>query len=127
MKSVLSAIPQYKFRSCYIPLSVLLEINKILRSFLLGRTKINTLDFLGTYKLNCSSFSNRGVELRDAKWFYKALIGKQTYKLFTSTDSLWTRIVRAKYPISSISSPLRNCSWTWRAVWHKNSLIKDNL
>lgn len=78
----------------------------------------------------CLPKNEGGLGFRDFKFFSWALLGKQAWTIFMSSDSLLGSMLKAKYcPHSSFlkaelgSSP----SYAWRGIWEARWVVKRGL
>ncbi|XP_074284168.1 putative mitochondrial protein AtMg00310 [Silene latifolia] len=74
----------------------------------------------------CQSKSLGGMGFRDFRLFNIALLGKQVWRLLTEPESLWARLIRAKYyPTGFIMSASlgHNSSYTWRGFLEARDLL----
>jgi len=70
--------------------------------------------------------SRGGLGFRDMEAFNLSMFGKQSWKLLTDSNSLLTRVLKAKYfpRRDFLDAPLgHNPSYTWRSLWSTQSLL----
>jgi hypothetical protein len=71
-----------------------------------------------------------GMGFRDLMCFNKALLEKQCWRLFQSTDSLISRIMKAKYYLESsiLETNLGTKTiFAWSSIHGARDLVKDGL
>ena len=72
----------------------------------------------------------RGMGFRDLSCFNKALLAKQVWRMWTTTESLVARIMKAKYHpnCSILEAPLlAKPSFAWRSIQGYCAFIKEGL
>ncbi|XP_074271199.1 putative mitochondrial protein AtMg00310 [Silene latifolia] len=71
-----------------------------------------------------------GLEFRDFRLFNLALLGKKAWRLITNPDSLWSRLMKARYcPEGEFmtASIGHNPSYTWRSIFEARSVLEQGL
>ena len=70
--------------------------------------------------------SQGGLGFRNLEAFNLSMLGKQSWKLLTDSNSLLTRVLKAKYFLGRdfLDAPIgHNPSYTWRSLWSTQSLL----
>ncbi|XP_041015991.1 uncharacterized protein LOC121258495 [Juglans microcarpa x Juglans regia] len=98
LKSVIQSIPTYCMGIFLIPKGILRNINKLMQSFWWGikknqNSKMHWLNWKGLGK----GKQVGGLGFRDFEDFNKALLAKQGWRIITNTQSLASRVLKAKY------------------------------
>jgi hypothetical protein len=77
-----------------------------------------------------NSKASGGMGFRDFTCFNKALLAKQSWRLWSNPDSLVARLMKAKYysKTSILESKIgRRPSFVWRSIWSSCDLLKEGL
>jgi hypothetical protein len=70
-----------------------------------------------------------GMGFKSFKAFNMAMVGKQAWKLVSNPESLFTRLLKAKYfPIGDYFGDGigHNPSYVWRSIWSIGVLVQEN-
>lgn len=96
IKAVLQAVPTYVMSCFLLPLSLVQEIEQMVRQYWWGGNNTKSLNWLAWNRL-CRSKKNGGMGFRNLESFNNALLAKQAWRLVTSPDILLSRIIKARY------------------------------
>lgn len=96
IKAVLQAVPTYVMSCFLLPLSLVQEIEQMVRQYWWGGNNTKSLKWFAWNRL-CRSKENGGMGFRNLESFNKALLMKQAWRLVTSPDILLSRIFKARY------------------------------
>ncbi|XP_074301145.1 putative mitochondrial protein AtMg00310 [Silene latifolia] len=83
-----------------------------------------------SWKKLCQPKGMGGMGFRDFKLFNLALLGKQAWRLTTETESLWARVMKARYYPNGdfLSSNISNHpSYTWRRIHEAKEVLDLRL
>lgn len=80
-----------------IPASVACRLEKLRRDFLWGGMGEEAKLHLVQWKKVCSPMQNGGLGFRNLCMFNQALLGKCLWRYNQEEDSLWRKIIDAKY------------------------------
>ncbi|XP_024630938.1 uncharacterized mitochondrial protein AtMg00310-like [Medicago truncatula] len=114
-------------RAFIIPSSLCEELERIMNSFYWGSKKNGRrgINWMKWDKLTLHK-SRGGLSFRDMEAFNLSMLGKQSWKLLTDSNSLLTRVLKAKYfpRMDFLDAPLgHNPSYAWRGLWSTQSLL----
>ena len=98
IKSVVQAFPSYCMEAFLIPNSLCQELERRMNSFYLGLKKNGSRDinWMKWDKFTLHK-SRDGLGFRNMEAFNLSMFGKQSLKLLTDSNSLLTRVLKAKY------------------------------
>ena len=130
LKAVIQTIHTYSLSVFRMPKTLCMEINALMQNFWWGYKKNDKrIHWMSWEKMGLSK-SRGGMGFRDLVAFNTALLAKQLWRLWKTTDSLTARILKAKYyPNCSIlevglgSKP----SFAWSSIHGAGGLVKDGL
>ncbi|XP_058767513.1 uncharacterized protein LOC131641227 [Vicia villosa] len=131
IKSVLQSIPTYIMSLFLIPSSLIDEIEKMMNSFWWGhkRDRAKGIHWLSWDRLSMPKVDG-GMGFKNLNAFNLAMLSKQAWRLTTNTDSLVSRLYKARYFPNSdyLSSNIgHNPSYVWRSIWSSKFVIKGGL
>lgn len=120
-KAVLSSIPVHTMSTISMPKSLLGSLDKVSRSFLWGSSSEQRKQHLIGWKKVYKPKNEGGLGIRSSLAMNKALLGKVGWRLLHDKDSLWARVLRAKYNVCDVHDKswlVVKGSWssTWRSV-----------
>ncbi|CAA0819658.1 Unknown protein [Striga hermonthica] len=128
-QSVLSTMPFYSMQTVWLPLSILDELEKHCRRFIWGGSTTHRKASLVSWETVCKPKDDGGLRLKYQRKMNDALLMKLGWQLLTRPDTLWVRIMKAKYKLNVpnllANGNLPKGSITMRAVgkiW--NNLMK---
>jgi len=127
IKSVAQAIPSYCMGAFLIPNSLCEELERMMNSFYWGSKKNGRrgINWMKWDKLTLHK-NRGGLGFRNMEAFNLSMLGKQSWKLLTDSNSLLTRVLKAKYfpRRDFLDAPLgHNPSYTWRSLWSTQALL----
>ena len=98
IKSVANAIPSYIMSLFFLPKSLCLEINSVLRKFWWGfpHDKNHNLSFLSWEKI-CQPKALGGLGICSMEFINKSLLARLGWKMLTNEPLLWVDALRGKY------------------------------
>lgn len=119
LKSVIQSIPTYCMGIFLIHKGILRNINKLLQSFWWGIRNQNPrcIGLIGKPLERANK--KGGLGFRDLEDFNLALLAKQGWRLITNTQSLASRVLKAKYfPTTKFSNARVRIgdSFVWRSI-----------
>jgi hypothetical protein len=128
IKSVLQAIPSYVMSLFLLPDTIITTIERLLNSFWWGCGGSNNrgIHWMSWEKLSMHK-SQGGMGFKDRISFNLAMLGKQGWKFQTDTNSLVSRIFRARYfPRGSYltASLGHNPSYAWRSILQAGFIVR---
>lgn len=109
IKAVLSSLPLYYLSFFKMPVGVMSKCNSIMRRFLWGGSEGDAKIAWVRWEQVCKSFDEGGLGVKDLKSFNCALLGKWRWRLLMEENSLWCRVLNAKY--KGTVKPLDSCWW----------------
>lgn len=118
VRSVLLAIPNYFMYTIRVHVSVCNEIERLASNFIWGSIE-NSRKTLLSWDDCCHPLNSDGLGLRKLNVQNKTFLIKLVYRLLSSIESLWVRVLRNKYNVqrallNSISQS--NCSFVWKSL-----------
>ncbi|XP_074271735.1 uncharacterized protein LOC141595669 [Silene latifolia] len=119
IKAVANSLHTYVMSIFKIPAQFCVELRSLISRFWWGHEEGKRGISWVSWKRLCQPKSIGGMGFRDFHMFNLALIGKQVWRLVTEPDSLWARIMSAKYyPGGDVMSAClgSNPSYTWRGI-----------
>lgn len=119
IKSVLSPQPNFSMANYLLPKKLCKEMNRIMRNFLWGFNEGNNHVYLKAWKMICRAKGSGGLGIRDVEEMNKACILKLCWRLLTEEDSLWAKVIKARYfPNCSLwqAGKGNHPTWTWQAI-----------
>ncbi|CAN1752592.1 LINE-1 retrotransposable element ORF2 protein [Linum perenne] len=129
VKSVLQAIPIFSMNVFMLPITLVIEIERLINSFWWGD---NTNGERGIawmrWERLCVKKNDGGLGFKDLHAFNMAMVGKQGWKLMMDKDALVTRIFKAKYfpKKDFLSATLKNNpSFAWHSILSTQSLLRN--
>ncbi|CAL1354280.1 unnamed protein product [Linum trigynum] len=125
VQSVLASLPAYTMQTSFLPANVRDYIDRKTRAFIWGSTesgrKIHQVD----WETICHPIDEGELGLRSATRTNEAFMLKLAWRLLTEPESLWARVVRAKYLQETVNGLQPRTSGRisnlWRGVlriWH---------
>ncbi|KAA3455485.1 reverse transcriptase [Gossypium australe] len=130
IKSVLQAIPTYSMSCFLLPRTFYEELERIIANFwwqkAYGKKGIHWCQ----WQYLCRSKEEGGMGFRSLAKFNVALLAKQGWRIMNNTDSLVTRLFKAKYfPNTNFlnSSLGNNCSYTWKSIWAAKGVLGEGI
>jgi len=118
LKSVLSSLPIYALSFFKAPAGIISSIESIFNCFFWGGSedhkKISWVD----WNTVCQSKEVGGLGVRRIREFNYALLGKWCWRLLVNRNSLWFRVLLARYGVegSQLLDGGRNASSWWRVI-----------
>ncbi|KAL4282105.1 hypothetical protein GQ457_03G003350 [Hibiscus cannabinus] len=129
VKSVLASVPIYFISIFAIPATIKSLLSKLIARFLWGSLDKKAVHWV-SWETMCLPKSRGGLGLVDFGIKNRALLNKWLWKYGTEPNSLWRRIIAAKYEGESSSLlPVNlnpaNKSWIWRNLLKPLSNSED--
>src|SRR5687768_16978813 len=83
-----------------------------------------------SWDVMCTPKCLGGLGFKDLEVFNVALLGKQAWRLVHKENSLFSKVMKAKYypNCSFLDSYLGNLgSYSWRSIWGAKALLKEGV
>lgn len=117
-KSVLSSLPVHSMSTILLPQSTIEKLDQISRNFLWGSTEEQRTPHLIAWTKVCTPKQDGGLGIRSSLEMNKALLGKIGWRLLHDRESIWARVLRAKYKVGDV----HDASWlvaksNWSSTW----------
>lgn len=113
------------------PTSVLERLEMSRRNFLWPGNKSKQKFHLVDWKFICRPRKVGGLGIRPLKLVNQALLGKWLWRLGVENDSLWFKVVEAKYGVSRVGWDVPRLSYCqsglWRGFLSVNDLFEANI
>ncbi|XP_074318065.1 uncharacterized protein LOC141654850 [Silene latifolia] len=119
LKAVANSLPTYVMSIFKIPVNFCEELRSMMSRFWWGHEEGKRGISWVAWKKLCQPKGMGGMGFRDFKLFNLALLSKQAWRLTTETDSLWARVMKARYYPNAefLSASLgHHPSYTWRGI-----------
>ena len=119
IKSVAQAVPSYTMSCFLLPKNLCEELTNVIRQFWWGQTGSKKKIAWLNWDIMCLPKNRGGLGFRDLRSFDLALLAKQGWWLLTNSNSLFSRVYKAKYfPHCSFTKATlgRSPSYAWRSL-----------
>lgn len=130
IKAVANAIPTYSMSCFLFPKKTCGELDSIISNFWWGHQGGNgSIHWLAWRKLSKSK-GDGGLGFKDFVSFNLALLAKQGWRILTSPDDLWVRIIKGIYfPNTDFMSAVKGAraSWAWSSILEGRKLLEGKL
>ncbi|CAN0840801.1 LINE-1 retrotransposable element ORF2 protein [Linum grandiflorum] len=130
IKAVLQAIPTYVMSSFLLPKAITRKMDSLIRNFFWsGSMEKRSIHWCNAAKL-CSAKFEGGLGFRNFHDFNFALLAKQGWRLITSPDALWARVLKSIYfPKGDFLSASKSSrpSWIWAGLCQTQGLLKSGV
>ncbi|XP_074318329.1 uncharacterized protein LOC141655135 [Silene latifolia] len=126
LKAVANSLPTYVMSIFKIPVNFCEELRSMMSRFWWGHEEGKRGISWVSWKKLCQPKGMGGMGFRDFKLFNLALLSKQAWRLMTETESLWARVMKARYYPNGefLSSNIGNHpSYTWRGIWEAKGVL----
>jgi hypothetical protein len=130
LKAVIQAIPTYCMSVFLLPRALCVEINSQMRKFWWGNQDKNSRVSWMSWERMGLSKEVGGMGFRDFTSFNKALLAKQSWRLWHQPNSLIAQIMKAKYysECSILEAKVgRRPSFAWRSIHGSCDLLREGL
>lgn len=97
IQSVLNAIPVFTMQTCLLPKGLCLEMERLIRGFLLGGKIGERKCHLVKWETVNKPKSSGGLGLRNLSQMNLAFMMKLGWRLMEDKGSLWTKVLQGKY------------------------------
>nr|XP_027067853.1 uncharacterized protein LOC113693523 [Coffea arabica] len=124
IKHVLSSIPIYTLAVSELPRGVIKRIEKLMSTFLWGEVEGRDKRHWRKWQALCKPTQENGLGLRRLQDVQDAFGCKLWWKMRTS-DTLWTRFMRAKHVAVTEHLTTTPASQTSSAVWKRMLRVRD--
>ncbi|KAL4384774.1 hypothetical protein GQ457_15G024410 [Hibiscus cannabinus] len=120
IKSMLASLPVYFMSLFPMPVAVNSIITSLVVKFLWGSVDNKTICWI-RWETLCLSKSRGGLGLVNFKVKNRALLNKWLWRFGSETDSLWRKVVNARYEekngsLLPANLKMANKSWIWRNI-----------
>ncbi|KAA3479552.1 reverse transcriptase [Gossypium australe] len=130
IKSVLQAIPTYAMTCFPLPKSLCGELENIFAKYWWQHDKGRKGIHWCQWKFMCRSKEEGGMGFRNMAKFNISLLAKQGWRIMNNTESLVTKVLKAKYfpDEQFLNSRLGNSSsYTWKSIWATKDVLRNGL
>ncbi|XP_068339187.1 uncharacterized mitochondrial protein AtMg00310-like [Pyrus communis] len=128
IKAVIQAIPAYPMCIFKFPAAVCKELDVLVAGFWWGcKEGAHKIHWVSNEVLGLPKDMG-GLSFRNFQEFNDALLAKQCWRLITEPDSLWAKVIKARYfPHSSIWDAKKGgrASWAWSSLICGRDLIRE--
>ena len=128
--SVMSSIPIYLMQSLWVPQSVCLKIDSLVRNFIWsGRDTTRSLSLVN-WDILTTPKKFGGLNVRDSRLMNIALLGKLSWTLLTDHSKPWVSVLREKYLKGRSLFPANtpaSSSLIWRNICKALHVIKPGF
>ena len=130
LKSVIQAIPTYLMGVYKLPCSIIQKIHSAMARFWWGSSDSQRKIHWKNWDSMCTLKCFGGMGLKDLRVFNDALLGRQAWRLVREPNSLFARVMKAKYyaKCDFLEAPL-GCSnsYSWSSIWSSKALLKEGM
>ncbi|XP_019150595.1 PREDICTED: uncharacterized protein LOC109147396 [Ipomoea nil] len=129
LKSVAHAIPTFSMGVFQLPISVCIANERVINRYWWGSGNDQGIHWKTRDRL-CIPKKYGGLGFKDLRAFNLAMLGKQAWRLLTNTDSLVSRVYKARYyPKDSFTEAClgNNPSFCWRSIMEAKGLICNGV
>ncbi|XP_062100654.1 uncharacterized protein LOC133806581 [Humulus lupulus] len=127
IKFFIQSIPAYSLNLFKLPASFIKEIHRLCARFWWGGNVDKQKLHWCTWERLCWHKSDGGMGFRDLALFNQALLAKQAARLYSNSDSLVAKVMKALYyPTSSVltATSSKKSSLIWRSIlWGKELFL----
>ncbi|CAN1227539.1 Putative ribonuclease H protein At1g65750 [Linum grandiflorum] len=126
IKGVLQAVPSYIMSLFLLPKYITKRMTSMIHNFFWGGSLTKKTIHWCKANILTSSKSEGGLGLRDIRDFNLALTAKQAWRLTTSPDALWARVLKGKYfPRTDFLHANKGgrSSWIWASLCESRSTL----
>ena len=128
IKMVVQSLPMFVMNVFLLPVGIISDIEKLMNNFWWQSTNNQQrgIHWMEWKKLTIHKTAG-GLSFKDLRDFNLSMLAKQGWRLLTNTNSLCSRVYRARYcPNCYIlnASLENNPSFVWRSIWEARSLLK---
>jgi hypothetical protein len=128
IKSVLQALPSYVMSIFLLPASIITNIENMINSFWwgCGGSSNRGIHWM-SWEKQAMHKSHGGMGFKDLTTFNHSMLGKQGWKFQTDTESLVSRILKARYfPHGTYltASLGHNPSYVWRNILQARFIVR---
>ena len=120
IQATINAIPAYTMQTSRIPRSVCDELDKKIRRFLWGGSHMERKPHLVSWDVVTKEWTEGGLGLRKMRHLNSAYLMKLGWRVESEPNSLWARVIRAKYCKAQSGDILmarhRSTSNAWRGI-----------
>lgn len=130
IKSVAQAVPSCTMSCFLLPKKLCDELTSVVRQFWWGQTGNEKKIAWLNWDTMCLPKNRGGLGFRDLRSFNLALLAKQGWRLLTNSNSLFSRVYKAKYfPHCSFTEATlgRNPSYVWRSIMAAQSIVQRGI
>nr|XP_023887422.1 uncharacterized protein LOC111999529 [Quercus suber] len=128
IKAVAQAVPTYSMSCFLLPKGLYEDLEGMMRNFWWGQKKQEAKIAWVAWKKMCKSKFEGGMGFRNLQAFNFAILAKQAWRILNNSNSIISRIYKAKYFPSSdfLNSKLGcNLSYAWRSIHSSIEVIKN--
>lgn len=129
--SVLNSLPIFQMQMMRLPMEVLNGLDKLCRHCIWGEEGERKRMHLISRDTICRPKYRGGLGILKAGDINKAMLTKLCWRLLTEGNSLWARLMKAKYNISSLQTvhvqPDPTASFIWRSMCWSRDLLQQGL
>ncbi|KAL8097756.1 hypothetical protein AgCh_030760 [Apium graveolens] len=129
IRTVAQALPTYAMNVFLLPMEITKHIERTLSNYWWRQNQASNskLNWMSWERLSRHK-SSGGMGFRDFRSFNLAMLGKQGWRLMSNTQSLVTKMYKARYFANSdfLNSELgHNPSFIWRSIWEARKLVAE--
>ncbi|GJU50290.1 RNA-directed DNA polymerase, eukaryota, reverse transcriptase zinc-binding domain protein [Tanacetum coccineum] len=128
--AVLESIHVYWASVFLLPITIIKEINKLLKGFLWNHGETSKGNAKVAWKNICKPKDQGGLGLKNLQVWNKALLAKHVWNIATKKDTLWVKWVHSVKlrgrSIWEVSIDV-NDSWGWKNLLNIRDIIRNNV
>ncbi|CAL1397336.1 unnamed protein product [Linum trigynum] len=126
LKAVIQAIPSFIMFLFYLPKALTKKMDSLLSNFFWSGSMQKSSLHWCRKEILCMPKSEGGLGFRSFNDFNLALLAKQAWRLLTTPDSLWSRLLKGLYfPRGDFLNAKKGsrASWIWASLWEAKKVI----
>ena len=130
IKSIAQAVPSYTMSSFLLPKNLCEELTSVIRKFWWGQTRSEKKIAWLNWDTMCLPKTGGGLGFRDLRSFNLALLAKHGWRLLTNSNSLFSRVYKAKYfPHCSFTEATlgQSPSYAWRSLMAAQNIVQRGM
>nr|XP_023917061.1 uncharacterized protein LOC112028598 [Quercus suber] len=130
IKSVAQAVPSYTISCFLLPKNLCEELTSVIRQFWWGQTGNEKKTAWLSWDAMCVPKDRGGLGFRDLRSFNLAFLAKQGWRILTNSNSLFSRVYKAKYfPHCNFAEATmgRSPSYAWRSLMAAQSIVQRGM
>ena len=130
VRSVTSTLANHAMQYSRVPAGVCDSLDQIQRNFMWGGNNDSRKPALVRWSSVCTPKDQGGLGIRDSRMMNKALLAKRGWQLYSNSNSLWSKILKAKYLTTHSFlqvQPKNDSSATWKSILSAHHTVTKGI